>query len=198
MRYRRQRVHDQLDRAWWHLDFFQFEAWLHAKVPRVACTACGKTTQVVVPWAREGSGFTALFEALALTPCRDLPVKQAAALLRCEDKQLWQRIAHYAERARAQDDMSKVDIVGIDETSLHRGQSEDMSAAYARGVATALPNAVTSYGRFHVVAMAVNAMDKVRQAEMRDDPKAVAQALGTSDLKIINGLMWGMRKNPHG
>ena len=32
-------------------------------------------------WEREGSGFTALFEALALALCRDLPVLQAAVLL---------------------------------------------------------------------------------------------------------------------
>ena len=59
-----QRIHDRLRRSWRHLDFFQFEAWLHADVPRVSCTGCGKTTQVGVPWAREGSGFTALFEDL--------------------------------------------------------------------------------------------------------------------------------------
>jgi transposase len=85
-------VHDRLARSWRHLDFFQFEAWLHCDVPRVACGACGKTTQVAVPWARPGSGFTAAFEALALTLCRDLPVRQAASLLRCADKQLWRRI----------------------------------------------------------------------------------------------------------
>ena len=68
-------VHDRLARSWRHLDFFQFEAWLHCDVPRVACGACGKTTQVAVPWARPGSGFTAAFEALALTLCRDLPVR---------------------------------------------------------------------------------------------------------------------------
>ncbi|MFO6313690.1 transposase family protein, partial [Pseudomonas aeruginosa] len=47
-----QGIHDRLRRSWRHLDFFQFEAWLHADVPRVACTGCGKTTQVGVPWAR--------------------------------------------------------------------------------------------------------------------------------------------------
>lgn len=78
-----QSVHDRLQRQWRHLDFFQYEAWLHAPVPRIACTACGKTTQMDVPWAREGSGFTALFEALALSLCQTLPVRQAAALLRC-------------------------------------------------------------------------------------------------------------------
>ena len=76
-----QGVHDRLTREWRHLDFFQFEAWLHAEVPRVACSACGKTGQIDVPWAREGSGFTALFEALALSLCKELPVRQAAALL---------------------------------------------------------------------------------------------------------------------
>ncbi len=239
-----QRIHDRLRRSWRHLDFFQFEAWLHADVPRVVCTGCGKTSQAGVPWAREGSGFTALFEALALALCRELPVKQAAALLRCADKQLWRRIEHYVGEARALDDMCTVQIVGIDDTSMHRGQSyitvmhdldakrllfatpgrdhqtvvdfaadlkahggdpeqvhhvcQDMSAAYAKGVGMALPNAAISYDRFHVVAMAVDAMDKVRQAEMRDEPQAVAQALGTTDRKTIKGLMWGMRKNPSG
>ena len=91
-------------------------------MPRVACTGCGKTTQVGVPWAREGSGFTALFEALALSLCRELPVRQAAALLRCADKPLWRRIEYYVQQARAIDDMSEVRTVGIDETSLRRGQ----------------------------------------------------------------------------
>ena len=38
----------------------------------------------------------------------------------------------------------------------------------------ALPKAQISCDRYHVVAMAVDAMDKVRQAEMRDEPEAVA------------------------
>jgi transposase len=116
-----QKVHDRLPRSWRHLDFFQYEAWLHAEVPRVRCAACGKTTQVSVPWAREGSGFTLLFEALALTMCQDLPVRQAARNLRVRDKQLWRRIEHYVTEARKKQDMSKVRIVGIDETSLRRG-----------------------------------------------------------------------------
>ena len=64
-----QGIHERVRRSWRHLDFFQFEAWLHAEIPRVACSACGKTSQVPVPWAREGSGFTLLFEALALSLC---------------------------------------------------------------------------------------------------------------------------------
>jgi transposase len=117
-----QGIHDRVRREWRHLDFFQFEAWLHAEVPRVACTSCGKTTQLPVPWAREGSGFTLLFEALGLTLCQGLPVRQAAQMLRVRDKQLWRRIEHYVAQARLKQDMSAVRLVGIDETKLRLGQ----------------------------------------------------------------------------
>ena len=117
-----QGIHDRVRREWRHLDFFQFEAWLHAEVPRVACASCGKTTTQPVPWAREGSGFTLLFEALALTLCQGLPVRQAAQMMRVRDKQLWRRIEHYVTDARRKQDMSAVRLVGIDETKLRVGQ----------------------------------------------------------------------------
>lgn len=239
-----QKVHDRLRRSWRHLDFFQFEAWLHAEVPRVACGGCGKTTQIEVPWARPGSGFTAAFEALALALCRELPVRQAAKLLRCTDKQLWRRIEFYVEQARALESFAGVEVIGIDETSLRKGQHYitvvhdlnakrllfategrshqtvlgfvqdlkahggdpaqvrhvcmDMSAAYAKGVALALPEAAISYDRFHVVAMAVEAMDAVRRQEAQDEPAAVQRALQAAGAKARRQLMWGMRKNPSG
>jgi transposase len=239
-----QPVHDRLRRSWRHLDFFQFEAWLHCDVPRIACTGCGKTTQMPVPWARPGSGFTAAFEALALALCRELPVRQAAGLLRCADKQLWRRIEFHVGQARALESFAGVQIVGIDETSLRRGQHYitvvhdldakrllfategrdhktvvdfaadlkahggdpagvrhvcmDMSAAYAKGTGQALPQAQISYDRFHVIAMANEAMDLVRRAEMRDEAPAVRSALGANDRKTLKQLMWGMRRNPTG
>jgi transposase len=237
-----QKVHDRMARSWRHLDFFQFEAWLHAEVPRVGCTACGKTTQIGVPWAREGSGFTLLFEALALTMCQDLPVRQAARSLRVRDKQLWRRIEHYVTQARRQQDMSKVGLVGIDETSLRRGHNYvtvvhdlqakrllfstegrehhtieafaedlkahggepkavahacmDMSAAYAKGVAAYLPNALISYDRFHIVKLAGEAMDEVRTAEWKTELARVEEELGHLSPKQRRSILWGMRRNP--
>jgi transposase len=47
-----QAVHDTRERTWRHLNFFQFQAYLHAKVPRVRCADCQKISQVPVPWAR--------------------------------------------------------------------------------------------------------------------------------------------------
>lgn len=237
-------IHDRVRRDWRHLDFFQFEAWLHADVPRIKCDACGKVSQVAVPWAREGSGFTLLFEALALSLCRELPVAQAANLLRVASKRLWTRIDHYIKVARSRDDMSGVRQIGIDETSVRKGHEYltvvhdleakrllfacpgrdhetvaafaqdltahgghpeavahvcmDRSAAYAKGVGKTLPQAAISFDRFHVVALANEAMDAVRREEMRSRPAAVREALGGTDRNVLKGLMWGMRKNPRG
>ena len=236
-----QKVHDRLRRSWRHLDFFQFEAWLHADVPRVACSGCGKTSQLEVPWARPGSGFTAAFEALALALCRDLPILQVAKLLRCSDKQLWRRIEFYVNQARALESFADASIIGIDETSLRKGQSYitvvhdlqakrllfategrshtsvldfvadlqahggeasqvkhvcmDMSAANAKGVGLALPDAAISYDRFHVIAMANEAMDGVRRQELQSEPQAVREAFDEHP-KARRQLMWGMRRNP--
>ena len=73
----------------------------------------------------------------------------------------------------------------------------DMSAAFAKGVREALPQAQVSYDRFHVVALAQEAMDEVRRSDMRERPQAVRAALG-EHAKTLKGLFWGMRKNPEG
>ncbi|NCA91485.1 MAG: ISL3 family transposase, partial [Gammaproteobacteria bacterium] len=116
-----QPVHDTLTRAWRHLNFFQYQAYLLAKVPRVRCGACGKTTQVPVPWAREGSGFSLLMEALIVTLIKAMPVRQVAQLLAVSDQRLWRILDHYVDNARAREDFSAVTTLGLDETAARRG-----------------------------------------------------------------------------
>ena len=116
-----QSVHDTLERTWRHLNFFQYQALLHAKVPRVRCDACGKTSQVPVPWAREGSGFTLLMEALLVSLCQAMPVRQVAQLLSVSDMRVWRTLDHYVDQARAQEDFSEVSSIGLDETAARRG-----------------------------------------------------------------------------
>jgi transposase len=117
-----QAVHDTRSRSWQHLHFFEHRAYLHAPVPRVRCAACGKTSQVAVPWARAGSGFTQLFEALVLTLCRQMPVNAVARHVGVGDDVLWRILHHYVDRARSRADFSQVHAVGIDETAARRGQ----------------------------------------------------------------------------
>ncbi len=113
-------AYDTRDKQWRHLNFFQHEAYLHAPVPRVECRRCG-IKQVRVPWARPGSGFTLLFEALVLAMVKQMPVKAVGALVGETDKRLWRILDHYVSQARAAQDFSEVRHVGVDETASKRG-----------------------------------------------------------------------------
>ena len=113
-------VHDTRDHTWRHMDFFQHKAYLHARVPRVKCPEHG-VHQIPVPWAREGSHFTLLFEALIMTLVREMPVLTVARLVGETDTLLWRVIDHYVPEARTRVDMANVHAVGVDETSSRRG-----------------------------------------------------------------------------
>lgn len=113
-------VHDTREHIWRHMDFFQHEAYLHARVPRVACPEHG-VHQMPVPWAREGSQFTLLFEALIMALVREMPVLTVARMVGETDTLLWRVIKHYVSEARTTVDMADVHAVGVDETSSRRG-----------------------------------------------------------------------------
>ena len=91
-------VHDTLERDWRHLNFFQFQASIHAKVPRVRCGTCARTTQVVVPWARPNSGFSLRMEALLVTLCKTMAVSQVAQLPGVSDGRVWRTLDHSSIR----------------------------------------------------------------------------------------------------
>jgi len=115
-------VHDTVMKEWRHLDFFQHKAFLHARTPRITCPKCG-VRLVDVPWARPGSGFTLLFEALAMTLATHMPVAAAARLIGEHDTRLWRVIIHYVEAALARQDLADLRRVCIDETAAKRGHS---------------------------------------------------------------------------
>ncbi len=114
-------VHDITEKEWRHLNFFEHEAYLHAGVPRVRCPQHG-VRLIQVAWARPGSGFTLLFEALAMLLMREMPVKAAARIVGEHDTRLWRVLMHHVDAARSQEDFSGVRQVGVDETSHRQGQ----------------------------------------------------------------------------
>ena len=116
------KVHDTEAHTWRHLNFFQHEAYLTARVPRVVCPEHG-TLQVKVPWARERSDFTLLFEALVMALVKEMPVKAVAETVGEHDTKLWRVLHHYVDEAVQAQDLSGVVRVGIDETSSRRGQN---------------------------------------------------------------------------
>ena len=116
------KAHDTVEKTWRHLNFFQHEAYLSARVPRVRCDTCGLRL-VNVPWARPGSGFTLLFEAMIMTLVRSTPVKTVAAFVNEHDTRLWRILHHYVDQSREKADHSGVAQVGVDETSSKRGHN---------------------------------------------------------------------------
>ena len=113
-------AHDTDETTWRHLNFFQHQAYLHARVPRVRCTACGVKT-IAVPWARPGSGFTLLFEALLMAMVTAMPVNAVARLIGEHDTRIWRVIHHYVDEARETMDAAEVKRVAFDETAARRG-----------------------------------------------------------------------------
>ncbi|MGH2744540.1 MAG: ISL3 family transposase [Thermoleophilaceae bacterium] len=114
-------VHDTDEKRWRHLDFFEHQAFLVARVPRVRCAEHG-VRQVRLPWARPGSGFTLLFEALTMALVAEMPVKAVGDLVGEHDTRIWRLVHHYVDRALAAQDLSGVTRVAVDETSFRRGQ----------------------------------------------------------------------------
>src|SRR5215470_11129878 len=114
-------VHDTVKKSWRHLNFFQHEAFLHARVARIECPDHG-VRLVNVPWARPGSGFTLLFEAFVMTLVKDMPVAAVARLVGEHDTRLWRVVQHYVDTAVARMDLSELRHVAIDETAANRGQ----------------------------------------------------------------------------
>lgn len=113
-------VHDTVEKRWRHLDFWQHRTELVARVPRVECSEHG-VLLTRVPWARPGSGFTLMMEAVVLLLCQEMPVATAAAYLGETDQKLWRVLSHYVSKAHAAKDWSAVRRVMIDETSTKKG-----------------------------------------------------------------------------
>ena len=74
-------------------------------------------------WAREGSGFTLLFEAFVMTLAKEMPVNAIARLVGEYDTRIWRILTYYVEQARRGQDYSQVQELGIDETSRKRGHN---------------------------------------------------------------------------
>ena len=74
-------IHDTKDKVWRHLNFFQFKAFIHARVPRTVCQKCGSIRLIDVPWARKSTGFTLLMDALILLFAQNMPISGVAEII---------------------------------------------------------------------------------------------------------------------
>jgi len=116
-------AHDTVERTWQHLDFFQYKCYLHAKVPRVK-QSDGKIKTYPVPWARQGSGFTLLFEAFAMLLIEnEMPVNKAAKITKVYPNRLWNIFNYWVSKAHTEDTIDNLEKIGFDETSIKKGHN---------------------------------------------------------------------------
>lgn len=116
-------VYDHQERTWRHLNFFEHECYLHAKVPRVR-TDSGSVKLVEVPWAKPGSSFTLLFEVYSMLLVHGgMPVSKAGEYMDIDSRRVWRIIERMVATALAEQSLDPVGHLGIDETSLSKGHN---------------------------------------------------------------------------
>ena len=114
------KAYDTVEKEWRHLNFFEHECYLKARVPRIK-TPDGAIHLVMPEWSGLQNGFTLLFEAFILQLAKHMPVHQVALLVNISDHKVWSILDKYVECARKYEDYSTVTKVGVDETYLAKG-----------------------------------------------------------------------------
>jgi transposase len=73
-------VHDSSDKTWRHLDFFQHQAYLHARVPRVSCPIHGCARSRLLGRDPKAASRCCL-RPLLMAMLAEMPVKAVAELV---------------------------------------------------------------------------------------------------------------------
>jgi len=114
------KAYDTSNKTWKHLNFFEHECYLHARVPRVKLEN-GKVKQIQTPWEGLSNGFTLLFEAFLLQLCQAMPVNKVATITKTSDDKLWNMLEKYVDQTREHEDFKEIVSIGLDETSRAKG-----------------------------------------------------------------------------
>ena len=114
------KAYDTVEKEWRHLNFFEHECYLKARVPRIKTP--GDEIHLVLPaWSGLQNGFTLLFEALILQLSKGMPVHQVCRLVKISDHKVWSILDKYTEKTRELSDYSDITKIGMDETSIAKG-----------------------------------------------------------------------------
>jgi len=115
------KAYDTTQKSWRHLNFFQYQCYLHAWIPRVDTGSKDKIKQVHAPWEGHSAGFTLMFEAFIIELIKLMPVHQVAKLINVYDDKLWKLMQTYVDICRADENFAEVCVIGVDETSVRKG-----------------------------------------------------------------------------
>ena len=129
-------THDHRPRQWRHLDTCGFITMVEADVPRVDCPVHG-VHQAKVPWAESGSGFTALFEALAISWLKVATVKAVSERMKISWDEAWGVMDRAVSRGLARREDSPIEELAVDETSFQK-RHEYVTVLVDRNIGTVI------------------------------------------------------------
>ena len=112
-------THDHRPRQWRHLDTCGIVTMIEAEVPRVDCKVHG-VRQAKVPWAEPGSGFTAMFEALAISWLKVAPTNAVSERMLISWDEAWGIMERAVRRGEARKEAVPIEELAIDETSFQK------------------------------------------------------------------------------
>lgn len=116
-------VYDTEQRSWRHLNFFQFECYVNAHVPRVDGGPGHGIKRVLVPWARPQSGFTLLMESLMMVLAQTgMTAADVAKATGEYPQRIWNVILHHVAKAHEATGLADVRVISVDEVCRTRGQ----------------------------------------------------------------------------
>jgi transposase len=107
------------EREWRHGDCMFYPCFVKCRRPKVRCEHCG-VQQINAPFERKNSSFTLYFEGYALMIMKHMPIANAAKILRCNEKSLSSILCYWVEKAVAEDKLSGVYALSIDETAFKK------------------------------------------------------------------------------
>jgi transposase len=116
------KVHDTINKTWRHLNFFEHETYLHARVPRIK-TDNNKIRKIKVPWEGLHGGFTLLFEAFMLKLASNMPVNIVSKLIQESNYKIWKILEKYVDATLILNEYSELTAIGMDETSSKKGHN---------------------------------------------------------------------------
>lgn len=106
-------------RQWRHLDTCQYRTVVEAATPRADCPTHGPLT-IHVPWAEQGSRYTALFEAAVLIWLREASIKSVGQSFRLTWDSIDGIMQRGVKRGLARRKLKPVTNLGIDEKAFQK------------------------------------------------------------------------------
>lgn len=114
-------VYDTETKTWRHLNFFQYKAFIHFRTPRTNCDIDG-IHRFMPPWAGKND-FTLLMDLMIIELARSMPIKKISEMLNEQDTKIWRVVRNYVKTSHETQNFSKVEKVGVDETSSKKGHN---------------------------------------------------------------------------